>query len=94
MLVTVFVLLLDFKGPVGVQQHGGGTNTRLFIVVSVILVWLRWCVLLLAKAVDANRVDAAVATAMIAIMDKSLAFMYIESSQAKYAIYVVRLSSL
>jgi len=51
-------------------------------------------VLLLAKAVDAKRVDAVVATAMIAIMDRILAFMYIEFSQAKYAIYVVRLSSL
>jgi hypothetical protein len=51
-------------------------------------------VLLLAKAVDTKRVDAVVATAMIAITDRILAFMYIEFSQAKYSIYVVRLSSL
>jgi hypothetical protein len=50
-------------------------------------------VLLLAKAVDAKRVDDVVATAMIAIMDRILAFMCIEFSQTKYAIYVVRLSS-
>jgi hypothetical protein len=51
-------------------------------------------VLLLAKAVDAKRVDDVVASAMIAIMDRILAFMYIEFSQTKYAIYVVRLSLL
>lgn len=50
--------------------------------------------LLLAKAVDAKRVDDVVATAMIAIMDRILAFMYIEFSHTKYVIYVVRLSLL
>ena len=43
--------------------------------------------LLLAKAVDAKRVDDVVATAMmIAIMDRILAFMYIKFSQTKNAI--------
>lgn len=50
--------------------------------------------LLLAKAVDAKRVDDVVATAMIPIMDRIPAFMYIEFSQTKYVIYVVRLSLL